>query len=155
MLEGEYTTWTLLWTQDYGAAADLVGITCDNYGTVYVADRTANTSYVITRAGVSTTFNNYRFLNWIDTTMSTTWSAIPRPYSATAKYMLAWKTNIPRAISVWRNGTRISEIFWQTVTPDALWICGIMISANGRYIAVIFRSIATGNKKYVQLYEGQ
>ena len=155
MLEGEYTTWNWLWTLDYGAGANLFGITCDNLGTVYVIDKTGPRSHVITRAGVSTTILNYWFLNFGHEPALASWHTIARPYSATGKYMLGWKVNVPVSLSVWRDGVLIYPISYAVILPDALSVARVSISANGRYIAVICSSVATGNYRYVQLYEGR
>ena len=146
MLEGEYTTWTRVWVRDLGVGVNLLAICVDNLGVVYVTDRALVRTWIITRANVVTQLNNYRLRVWMDIPES-------RPRSISAKYVIADEVSVPRRMWVCRYGVLIWSVAWAALFPDTNALISIAMSANGRYIAVIFQSIATGTAKYVGLME--
>jgi hypothetical protein len=147
MLEGEYTTWNFLWTRNMGAGETCQQLCVDNFGTVYVIKEVFVGHWTITRGNVLTYLANYKFRILLGTGHDQAWSV-------TRKYVLALKTTAPTAIVVYRYGALIFSVLTSAFGLDVGALVAISMSANGKYIALISRSIATGNRQYVTLLEG-
>lgn len=147
MLEGEYTAWNLVWTQDFGAGVTLNGVLVDNFGTVYTNDSIAGSGHVITYAGVLT--NTAAYLHYVFRG-----AVQPVGWSATHKYVIAENTAVFNQIDIWRDGVLIASIDLFTDNPDNALLVYSWMSPNGKFLAFVVQSVATGNSRYVMLYEG-
>ena len=147
MLEGEYTTWNWLWTRDYGVGASMLGICVDNLGTIYLTITAGNSSWTITRANVSTAIGGHRFQNTLTLGLAQAWST-------NRKYVVAMKGTLPLAVAVYRCGAKIASVPWAGYLPVACVLHSIAMSANGRYIAAVFRTVIGGEPRHVALLEG-
>jgi len=144
MLEGEYATWNHIWTTDLGAGVNLDAILVDNLGFCYVADSGAGNGWVIDFAGAVTVlaaFNWYFLFEW-------------ETFSATRKYVLGNRGAFPSEFSVYRDGVFLFRRDVILDEADAAMIFPLAVSPSGKMVVLLVTSTATGNIRYVMLYEG-
>ena len=143
-IEGEFVAWALVWTRDYGAVVNIDRISVDNYGRVYGWDSAAGNAYVREFDGteVNTANYNYWFLGG------------DIAASATIKYVLGIPIATPTQFDVWRYGAIIFSRNSALDEVDANSIQWMAISPDGKFVALIVDSIATGNLRHMLLYEG-
>lgn len=147
-LEGDYTTWTLVWTKDYGAGLTLDGVFVDNDGSCYIIDWLVDKAYFRDYDGNEDDTIDYMYL------ISTLWDP-PHLFSETGKYVVA--NNVGAAgiqMDIWREGAIIASINLLTDNADADDFWEGCMSSNGKFIVFIVTSIASGDSQYVMLYEG-
>ena len=147
MLEGEYTTWTQVWVRDYGAGVTLRNACVDNFGRCYATAPTINTEYVRDYDGNDQIIPGFGFRYVFN--LSTEISA-----SITKKYVLDIDAPWGNIIRVWRWGVLIWTLDLAPFNPDYDDIYVWVISPNGKFIAVVEFSLATGDPQYLILLEG-
>lgn len=146
-LEGEYRTWTHVWTRDYGAGATLWNLKVDNYGRVYSEDLAIFTSY--TRDYLGNEVNTLLYVYWLTFLFET-----GPQNSITQKYQLGTPTATPTQFDVWRYGALIFSRDTVLDEADSASIQIAAMSPNGKFIAIIINSVASLNPRYILLYEG-
>jgi len=146
-LEGEYTAWALVWNRDYGGAVNLDGVLVDNYGTCYITDIIAGNSRVRTYLGVETITAGYVY-------NIPRRAPQPEAYSMTFKYVLGENTGVFEQFDIWRDEVLIASIDLAIDEVDDSGYVAKSMSPNGKFLAFVINSIATGNNRYVMLYEG-
>lgn len=145
MMEGEYTTWTLVFDHDYTPARLCHHPLVDNYGWVYSSDAPL---------GIG--------LNIMDYYENDTWQAAERihhvveelPFSVNRKYVITEDTATLTTFRVWRRGV---NIFTRDVTADRgniSQIQHIFMSPNGKFIALACDDAVSGGFAILMLYEG-
>ncbi len=142
--EGDYTTWTHVWTRDYGAGAPfLLNVLVDNSGTVYAEDL-SDELYVKTYGGAETNVASYHFAM----------HEIPvnDPMSATGKYMLGTPL-YSTEFEVWKDGVQTFSRDVQLDEEDAIELGVLCVSPNGKFIAIV-TAVAGYSWQIVMLYEG-
>ena len=143
-LEGDYTTWTHVWTRDYGAGAThILNVLVDNSGTVYAEDL-SDELFVKTYGGAETNIANYIF-----TLHETPFSD---PMSATGKYMLGTPL-YSTTFEVWKDGVQTFSRDVSLDEEDAIELAVFCISPNGKFIAIV-PAIVGYDYQIVMLYEG-
>jgi len=143
-LEGDYDTWSHVWTRDYGAGATWIfNILVDNSGTVY-AEHLSDSLFVKTYGGAETNVANYHF-GMHELLMAD-------PMSATGKYMLGTPV-YSTEFEVWKDGVQTfsRDVQLDEETADELF--SLSISPNGKFVA-LGCSIEGSLKQLVFLYEG-
>lgn len=150
--EETYNTWTNVWTRDYGAGATLFSCNVDDDGRVYTSDVFAGMAYLKDYSGAEVNTANYMYVNL--TVEASVGIGPARSFSRTEKYVLGIDTTIMTQIDVWREGQNITTINPLLDEPDIAALWDIQISPNGKYIAIMVVSTATGNNRHVLLYEG-
>ena len=143
-LEGEYTTWALVWKKDYGINVQLNEVTVDNDGTVHAEEVSRERGYTRTYGGTETNLTDYiHFL----------WQRISSQ-SATGKYYLGVPTVLYRQFQVWKDGVRIFIRDIQDDEAEARNLILCSMSPNGRFVAVIAEDDTTFDDQWLFLYEG-
>ena len=143
-LEGDYTTWTLVWKRNYGAGTDgiMTNVRADNSGNVY-ATSISGIAYFKAYGGAEVSTAGYLwFIPGVETRERGGGG------SATRRYIVGYDTD--HTFDVWSAGVKI---FTRDVQDDeaSLWYCGpIDVSPNGKYIA----SGGSNGNGYLLLYEG-
>lgn len=143
-LEGEYTTWTLVWKRNYGAGTDgiMTALRVDNLGNVY-AGSYSGIGHIKFYNGTEVYIDPY---NWFIPAVGD--FSCGGGGSTTRKYVVGYDVN--RIFDVWRYG---KKIFTRDIQDDQAGIWGtvpIDISPNGKYIAVA----AANGDGWLLLYEG-
>lgn len=149
-LEGEFRTWTHLWTRLFAVANFLDTILVDNYGTSYIDDSGATVSHIITRANVLTTIAN-RYHTPLDLGYYVGYDV----RSISGKYVPHKDVVVGRTFYVYRRG---ALIFTRLITLDkatATYIDYMSISPDGRYIVMVIDDSVAGIFRGVMLYEGR
>ena len=144
VLEGEYTTWTFVWSRDYGAGVTLDEVKVDNSGTVYAENYGPPNVYVKTAGGVETNVADYTF-HLLGTDAG---------FSATGKYVIGSPSDIWRELEVWKDGVNIFSRDVQLDEPNIVVIERTAISPNGKFAALLSYSSVTSVRSIVLLYEG-
>lgn len=142
-IDGEYTTYTHILTNDFGALTDIRDIYVNNKGTIYFEEGNALGAGTLTRGGVVTYLG--AFYTWYQA-----WYL-----SATFKYLMdiGWVgAGIP--VMIQRDAAVLMVLNLLLDEVDAASIQSASISPSGRYLAFAMRSIATANDRYLMLYEG-
>ena len=141
-----YTSWSLVWTRDYGVGPIMDGIYVDDLGNCYMTDLISDVAYTRTRAGVETSTADYYY-------------AILRAGVVKAVslggigYVLGENEAIFMQFDINRYGAIVASINVATDNPDTnVWLAYHM-SSNGKYIAFVVQGMAASNM-YVMLYEG-
>ena len=145
-LEGDYTTWTHVWTRDYGAGVyEIRNILVDNSGTVYAEDLTDRV-FVKTYGGAETNVADYMFYMYE--------SPYSDPMSATGKYVLGNTPIYSTVFEVWKDGVRTfsRDVALDEAAADELVV--FCVSPNGRFIAIVPYSSGSYAMQIVMLYEG-
>jgi hypothetical protein len=148
VLEPIWNTWTLVWSHDFGAGAALEAVVVSNVATVGVLNNTGPSYdlYVLdyNEAVVHEPAPYYP-------------QAMTQGLSIFGMYALAQPT--ATQFDVWREALNIFSRDTALDNADVSAISAVVgykaISPNGHFIAIIGRSTATGNNRYVLLYEGQ
>ena len=146
-LEGDYTTWTHVWTRDYGAGNNVDGLHVSNIGTVYSTDSGWDNVWIRTYAGAEDNRADYDF--------GMQFHPIWHPSSVLGRYLVA--QNIAGAdalLEIWKDGVMIWSRFIGDDTPEAFWLEMVGMSPNGKYLAVGAISSVTFETQLVMLSEG-
>lgn len=146
-LEGDYTTWTHVWTRDYGEGNNVDGFHVSNIGTVYSTDSGWENVWIRTYAGAEDNHEDYVFgMNFYP---------IWRVSSVQGKYLVAQNTSGPdHTLQIWKDGAMIWSRYIGDDTPEAFYPELVGMSPNGKYMAVGALSSVTYDAQLVMLYEG-
>lgn len=142
-LEGDYTTWSLVWKRDYGSDAEIINILVDNSGTVYSEDNWWDT-YLKTYEGAETNFSAYIIFK--DEVMVD-------PVSMTGKYVLGDPITAQSEFEVFKDGVVVFNHDAKVDEANVKDVVTYSISPNGRFIALSCGNISF-ETRYVILYEG-
>ena len=141
--EGDYTTWTHVWTMDYGSAAMIYNILVDNSGTVYSEDNWWDT-YLKTYGGAETNLSTYIIFK--DEVMV-------NPMSMTGKYVLGDPITAQSEFEVFKDGVVVFNRDANIDEANVKDIANYNISPNGKFIALSCYNFSL-KIRYVMLYEG-
>ncbi len=141
--ELESVTWPILYVYNGGVGVQFVGLLVDDDGFVWVYDNTAGafrsispTQVIVNTAGLGPTL-------FSDVLWSNTRKFYLEPFFAAANTFAVLRHGIP----VYQRSINLDN-------ADAAAVIYASMSANGKFIAFIVRSTATGNNRYMMLYKG-
>lgn len=142
--EGDYTTWTHVWTRDYGVDITLRQIIVDNDGRCYVTDDNIGTGYIRDYNGDEQVATGHMFctINFLQDGLT---------YSLTGKYVLSVYAGTD--LGIWKQGVLTDLLDISIVLPDLGAIESFSISPNGKFIGATIESDAYKDR-YMVLYEG-
>jgi len=142
-----YTSWTLVWTRDYGTGILLDGVYVDNSGNCYITDEENESVYFRTYAGVETSRSDYGY-------MIPRRESLPTAFSEGGqRYVLGENELIFDQFDIWRDGAIVASVNPVTdLGADFDQYLAVTMSASGKYIAFVVEGLS--NKYYVMLYEG-
>jgi len=147
LVEGDYTTWTHVWTRDYGAGKNFDGFHVTNTGTVYSSDSSAEYARLRTYAGVENNYDDYTF----GMLFHPIWGAS----SIGKRYVVAMNNSgMDTYLHIWKDGAMIWSRFIGDDTAEAFYPELVGMSPNGKYMAVGAISSVTYDTQLVMLYEG-
>lgn len=146
-IEGEFVAWALVWTRDYGAGVALDGVMVDNFGNCYINDTINGNVYF--RDYLGNEVNTAGYIYEIPR-----WTMIPYAFSVTGKYVVGEDTAVFQQMDIWREGVLIASIDLFIDNADNAGFGDCFMSSDGKFIAFVITSTATGNPRYVMLYEG-
>ncbi|MCK4698054.1 MAG: hypothetical protein KAT53_07115, partial [Dehalococcoidia bacterium] len=137
-----YTSWTLAWTRDYGAAVALDGVYVDNSGNCYITDAVNKDVYFRSYAGVETSRSDYLYM-------------VPRreelPVAISEgeiRYIIGENDLVFDQFDIWRDGAIVASI--NPVTDLGADFDGwraMDMSDSGKYIAFVVEGLS--NKYYL------
>lgn len=143
-LEGDYTTWTHVWTRDYDDNVNLIEITVDNEGTVHAEDIATEIAYLKTYGGAETNIDDYIFGIWQRISS----------VSATGKYFLGMEKTTYHEFEVWKDGVQLFSRDVQLDEPNTSSVYYASMSPNGKFVAIIVTKTGTYDEQIAMLYEG-
>lgn len=145
LLEGEYTTWTLVWVHDFCPLNLAYWPLVDNYGTVYASDGPLGMwMHIIDYYGAA----QVGLTEWVPHATD------EMAFSANRKYVLTYDTVTNTIFRVWR---RAANIFSRNIAldhPTFTQINEMAMSPNGKFIAITGDDAITGANCLLLLYEG-
>ncbi len=146
-LEGDYTTWTHVWSRDYASAINFDGFHVTNIGTVYASDSSAEITRIRTYAGAETNYDDYIVGMWF----YPIWGAS----SVEKRYVVAMNTSgVNTYLHIWKDDVMIWSRYIGDDTATAFYPELVGMSPNGKYMAVGSISSVTYDTSIVMLYEG-
>jgi len=147
-LEGDYDTWTYIWTRDYGAEVNIDGLLVDNSGTVYSTDSSAEHAFVRTFAGAETNYPE-------DYVFGMYFYAIWQEHSSILnRYVMAQNTTYSLIIEVWKDGVMTWSRQPSIDDPLFAWSDCAAMSPSGEYMVIGGLSTETMDAQLVMLYRG-
>ena len=147
LVEGDYLTWTHVWTRDYGAGINIDGFHVSNIGTVYSSTSAAEKAFIRTYAGVEDNKDDYTF----GMLFHPRWHAS----SVIGRYLVAQNTGgVDSLLEIWKDGVMIWSRYTGDDTAEAFYPELVGMSPNGKYMAVGAISSLTFDTQLVMLYEG-
>ena len=142
-----YTSWTLAWTRDYGAAVLLDGVYVDNSGNCYITDEVNSDVYFRSYAGVETSRSDYGYMVPRREELATAFS------EGEIRYVLGENELVFEQWDIWRDGAIVASFNTATdLGADYDGYRAVDMSDSGKYIAFIVLGLS--NKYYLMLYEG-
>ena len=142
-----YTSWTLAWTRDYGAAVALDGVYVDNSGNCYITDEINHDVYFRSFAGVETSRSDYGYMVPRREELATAFS------EGEIRYVLGENELVFEQWDIWRDGAIVASFNTATdLGADYDGYRAVDMSDSGKYIAFIVLGLS--NKYYLMLYEG-
>ena len=142
-----YTSWTMAWIRNYGAAALLDGIYVDDLGNCYFTDGDNNDAYFRSLLGVESSSPDYDYAIQRR-------AGLPIAVSqGSIGYVLGENEAVYMQFDVRRYGAIVASFNLSTDNPDLDQWLAYAMSSNGKYIAFVVSGLAEG-ARYVMLYEG-
>ncbi len=146
-LEGDYTTWTNVWSRDYGAGINFDGIHISNIGTVYATDSGWEKVRIKTYAGAEDNREDYAF--------GMLFHPIWYTSSVNGRYLVAQDSSgVNGTLEIWKDGVMTEVLEPWLDEPDYGWPSMVGMSPNGRYLAIGAMSLTTYEDNLLMLYEG-
>ena len=150
-LEGDYTSWSLVWAKSFGETdQDLLIEAIDNNGIVYLCQQLDDDIIIVEYDGSETKITEIEELADM---LGLVW-CYHYSSSITAKYVVFINQYMGDNLIVYKDG---SEIFVHDCSGDIANFANIdywAISSNGKYIAIVATDTITSRVQLALLYEG-
>lgn len=142
-LEEEFVTWTHILNYDSGVGGNLRDMDVDNEGYITVEELTGGNVLGIDRTGTVVTNVGIGKSAFQDKTTSHTRKFILEAYNIGVL-----------DIGIFRHGTLIWTRNPLLDNADILAMISAHLSPNARFIVILTTSIASANRRYLDMYEG-